>query len=268
VPSAPSIVPSVPTPPMVSQTQGGISRDAPLKQVMFVEFFAGDALLTRTFEKAGIRCREPDDLATGGTDFASAAQVRKVREELRNLRTDEDLCLMLHFATVCATFSRARDRSEATRLRSAEFPAGLPDLSPEKQKEVDCANLCAKHTWESAEWAAKELRAIVTLENPKESYIWLFFATLRASAKQLWEDVILSQCCFGTTYRKAFVASNASGSHWFVLLFVFPSRVGVRKQSVSVRTRRVGNHPRTPLFDAGISQPAIGLAVAFVGMGP
>ena len=205
MPSAPSSVPSVPTLPMVSQTREGLGRDAPLEQVMFIEFFAGDALLTRSFEEAGITCRKPDDLATGGADFSSAAQVRKVREELRNLRTDDDVRLMLHFATVCSTFSRARDRSDATRLRSAEFPAGLPDLSPEKQIEVDCANRCAKHTWESAEWAAKQLRAIVTLENPKESYIWLFFATLRAAAKQLWEDVILSQCRFGTSYRKATV---------------------------------------------------------------
>ena len=66
-------------------------RDAPLEQVMFMEFFAGDARLTRLFEEAGIKCRKPDDLATGGMDFESAAQVRTVREELRNLRTDDDV---------------------------------------------------------------------------------------------------------------------------------------------------------------------------------
>ena len=93
----------------------------------------------------------------------------------------------------------------------------------QQQADVKSANMIAKHTWELAEWAAKELRAIVTLENPKESYIWLFFATLRASAKQLWEDVVLSQCRFGTSYRKAF--------SWFptplvptgLLSLVFPS---------------------------------------------
>jgi hypothetical protein len=223
-------------------------------------------MLTRSFEKAGIDCRKPDDLAPDGTDFASAAQARQVREELRNLRTDDEVCLMLHFATVCSTFSRARDRSEKTRLRSAEFPAGLPDLSPEKQIEVDCANRCAKHTWESAEWAAKELRAIVTLENPKESYIWLFFATLRASAKQLWEDVVLSQCRFGTSYRKAIPWLPTPLVPTSCLFRLFFPREGLKSNRSQYGTRRVGSHPRTPRSDAGISQPATGLVDVFVKM--
>ena len=175
----------------------------PLKPIIFIEFFAGDARLTEAFRAVGIRCRAPDDLVTGGTDFEIASQVRKVREELRALRTD-DLCLAIHLAPPCSTFSRARDRSKATCLRSSSQPEGLSSLSPSQKIDVERANRIARHAWELAEWASKELRAVVCLENPRMSYIWDYYATISSSSTQRWKDVLLSQCQFGTTYRKDF----------------------------------------------------------------
>jgi hypothetical protein len=132
----------------------------------------------------------------GGTDFEIASQVRKVREELRALRTD-DLCLAIRLAPPCSTFSRARDRSKATCLRSSSQPEGLSSLSPSQQTDVERANRIARHAWELAEWASKELRAVVCLENPRMSYIWDYYATISSSSTQRWKDV-------GTTYRKDF----------------------------------------------------------------
>jgi hypothetical protein len=114
--------------------------------VFFAEFFAGGAKLTDSLRKAGVRCRAPDDLEAGGTDFADSSQVRKLREELRALRTS-DLRIMLHFAPPCSTYSRARDRSDATRLRSTEYPGGLPELSLSQQADVDAANRIAETCW-------------------------------------------------------------------------------------------------------------------------
>ena len=37
--------------------------------------------------------------------------------------------LVLHFAPPCATFRAARNRSARTRVRSREFPGGLPNLA-------------------------------------------------------------------------------------------------------------------------------------------
>jgi hypothetical protein len=41
--------------------------------IYFSEFFAGEAFLTESFREAGILCRDPDDLATGGANFAMAS---------------------------------------------------------------------------------------------------------------------------------------------------------------------------------------------------
>ena len=205
MPSAPSSVPA-PSPPVTKPSKlrqsGKRVGNAPLQYVIFAEFFAGDAGLTRVYKLAGIRCRSPDDIATGGVDFEIASQIHALREELRNLRTDEDVCLILHFAPPCSTFSRARGRSKRTRLRSTRRPGGLRGLRREQKADVKSANKIAKHTWEVACWAAKELKAIVTLESPRLSYIWAFFATLPGASAQIWQDVLVSQCRFGTTYRK------------------------------------------------------------------
>jgi hypothetical protein len=106
--------------PEAQHVEGG-----PPAAMVFAEFFSGDALLTQTMRDSGVRCLAPDDLATGGMDFASATQIRKLRDKLRNLRT-EDTCLAIHLAPPCSTFSRARDRSALTKLGSSEFPAGVP----------------------------------------------------------------------------------------------------------------------------------------------
>ena len=104
--------------------------------VRFAEYFAGDALLTSTMRAAGVTCLPPNDIESGGADFEDSSDVKAVREALRILRT-ADCRLILHFAPPCHTYSRARDRSEDTRLRSTDHPEGLPWLNAERQCEVD-----------------------------------------------------------------------------------------------------------------------------------
>jgi hypothetical protein len=148
-----------------------------------------------------VTCREADELARGGTDFTDLAQIDIVKAELRDLRT-EGATIAFHLAVPCATFSHARDRSEATQLRSSTHPEGLPDLDADRRSIVLEANEVALIAFDMALWAAHDLSAVGTFESPATSYIWAFLAKLRPAAKVTWKDLTVSQCMFGTQYRK------------------------------------------------------------------
>ena len=94
---------------------------------------------------AGIECRHPDDGADGGTDFYLPEDVSSLKDELRGY-SEQGYRLYLHFAIICATFTRARDRSAATRLRSMNNPEGIPPRS----SDVEYANTVAKRALDRA----------------------------------------------------------------------------------------------------------------------
>jgi hypothetical protein len=100
--------------------------------------------------------------------------------------------IMLHLAPPCATFSRARDRSWKTRIRSRKFPGGIPG----RRHLCREANKIAESAFYLAEWAGKKGIA-VTVENPKNSYLWTFIENTSIA-----QDVVFSPCCFGGKYRK------------------------------------------------------------------
>ena len=130
----------------------------PPGDVWFAEFFAGTAVLSQAIRAAGIPTRQPDDLASGGTDFGDPKAVARLRLELQRVH-DSGVPLFLHLAPPCGTFSRARDRSLTTKLRSVRHPQGLQSSQPEVQE----ANRIAKATLAFAEWAFLELGADVTV---------------------------------------------------------------------------------------------------------
>jgi hypothetical protein len=175
--------------------------DPALPRMFFAEFFAGKGDLTRTMEARGIWCRPADDAATGGVDFNVKKDVDRVKEELRRLRT-EGHSLAFHMAPACNSFSHARDRSSATKLRSSRHPEGLPDLDAGQQLLVTSANEMALSSFDLAVWLARDLSAAGTMEGPASSYMWAFLARMRPRFKIRWEDLKLSQCLFGTSWRK------------------------------------------------------------------
>ena len=95
----------------------------------------------------------------------------------------------VHLAPPCSTFSRARDRSKRTRLRSSTLPRGL---DPQEDR-TRIGNEIADRAFELAHWAADELGALVTLENPQSSYIW---AACGAGGDG-FVDIVYSPCRFG-----------------------------------------------------------------------
>ena len=148
--------------PAEKRKRGGV-------QAIFCEFFAGKGVLSREVARLGVKVLPPDEVTEGGTDFGSKTQVEKLKEKLKEL-AEETAQLIIHLAPPCATFSRARDRSAKTRLRSNAWPEGLPG----KQGRTRHPNLLAKRAFDLANWAADELNAWVTLENPRRSYIWQY----------------------------------------------------------------------------------------------
>ena len=93
------------------------------KEIIFLEFFAGRGLLTSAAAAHNVLTCEPDEVTSGGTDFRSEMDIEKVKAKITSYIA-QDFQVVLHMAPPCSTFSRARDRSEATRLRSTECPAG------------------------------------------------------------------------------------------------------------------------------------------------
>jgi hypothetical protein len=202
-----------PAPDVVSKAAGKEKQKSKpsVQSIVFAVFFSGEGNLAKTMRRAGVRCLEPDDFASGGTDLSDKAQVQRARQRLRDIRTADEK-LAIHLAPPCHTYSRARDRSPLTQLRSSSFPAGLPDLPEEQQEDAEMANRIADNTEDFAEWAAKELKAVVFLENPRRSYLWLYLAGRHSpSAVLAWRDFHVSQCLFGTPYKKDLAGEPRSG---------------------------------------------------------
>ena len=78
--------------------------------------------------------------------------------------------LFIHLAPPCSTFSKARDRNCRTRVRTWAQPGGI---RPHTKKVVE-GNTIAKACILFARWAWEELGATVVMENPDQSYIWLY----------------------------------------------------------------------------------------------
>ena len=136
----------------------------------------------------------PNDVATGGLDFECLEDVEKMKAYLGELSAS-GVRLLLHFAPPCATFSRARDRSWKTRLRSTQRPQGL--LGRGAQCRV--ANTIARRTLDLLEYAVEELGAAASMENPRSSYLWSY---LDFRDDLVFEDFVFSPCRFGASYMK------------------------------------------------------------------
>ena len=137
---------------------------------------------------------EPDEVAAGGTNFLCDVDLEKLRGKLLDYKA-EGRMVALHVAPPCSTFSRARDRSRRTRLRSAAHPAGLPRCGD----QVNEANKVALAACDLATWAA-ERGMLVSLENPRKSYLWEFLAEERPGAGG--DDHVFCACMHGAPYQK------------------------------------------------------------------
>ena len=165
-----------------------------IEHTLFCEFFAGGGVLTEAVSGAGVPVAPPDEVTDGGTDFTDDSAMEKLRGWFSGLAADGKK-VVVHLAPPCSTFSRARDRSWKTRLRSSQRPQGLISRSAQCRE----ANVIATRTRDLAEWLVSELGFAVTLENPRNSYLWLF---LDFDEKLAFTDVVFSPCLYGASYQK------------------------------------------------------------------
>jgi hypothetical protein len=103
--------------------------------------------------------------------------------------------LILHFVPPGHSFASTKDRSRRTQLRSVSHPEGLrPSL------EITASNSLIENTFRLASWAADELGALVTIENPARSHIWRYADKVVATLIE-HEDLTYSACMYGVPYR-------------------------------------------------------------------
>ena len=186
----------LPAGPEVAPKKRKKSQAEDLTQAYFVELFAGTGVLTKAVRRLGIACAEPEDVVTGGTDFRVHGQVEQLKEQLSEM-AERTRHLFIHLAPPCATFSRARDRSVRTRLRNNWYPGGLPG----KEAQTKEANQVARRAYKLACWAAVELGAKVTLENPRRSYLWQFVDKFTPAEADFY-DLHFSPCLHGSEFQK------------------------------------------------------------------
>ncbi len=136
--------------------------------LLVVEFFAGPAELSAATAKAGLPTAKPQDKAQSGFDLATDEGLHAAQVELRQL-AGHCKQLYVHLAPPCSTFSRARDRSRKTSLRSSRRPHGIAP-----GPEVLAGNAVALRAARLAVFAVTECGASVSMENPAISYLWPF----------------------------------------------------------------------------------------------
>ena len=95
-----------------------------VKTPVFQEFFAGSGRVNQAVTRIGITTLPPQDVETGGIDFLNQVELDQLWQSWRD-EAAMGKRIYFHAAPPCSTFSRARDRSSTTRLRSSLFPAGL-----------------------------------------------------------------------------------------------------------------------------------------------
>ena len=106
----------------------------------FWEIFAGQAVLTRAFRNRGVCCATPLDAVTKPEfNLLDAGFLTVVLGILGTHLID-----LAHVAPPCSTISVALNGFEHSRVRSIEYPGGLPDLTAEKAQKVRVGNALAE----------------------------------------------------------------------------------------------------------------------------
>ena len=107
----------------MAASQGGPSWP-PSHGIVFQEVFSGVGALSAAVRQLEVRTLCPQDASFGGIDIMNDDAVGDLVNTWAKCR-EEGLHILFHFGTPCSSFSRARDRSSRTRVRSDSQPWGL-----------------------------------------------------------------------------------------------------------------------------------------------
>ena len=209
-------IPPVETAPRQAPVAAVASKKKP--QASFLEVFCGYGGLTKAMQQQGWKALGIDygfnkDKPIGASvyiDLSTAAG----QEAFWQLIHDRQ-CIYVHFAPPCGTASRAREKRiyagyDPKPLRTDAEPDGLSGLPERDQTRVNqantlyefVANACLKLSAMGIEWS---------IENPKNSLLWLTSWMLKLKAGAEFNEVHFQHCMHGGTRDKRtmlWVSSN------------------------------------------------------------
>ena len=104
-------------------------------------------------------------------------------------------------APECATFSQAFNRFPAKRIRSHEFPTGLPNLTAENYAKAQRGNTFAYHCSLVAQ-ACDVAGVPWMIEDPASSYFWMQPCIQALMRCNFAADSTFDYCQYGAPWRK------------------------------------------------------------------
>ena len=187
---------------------------------IFLELFAGRASFSRAMIQSGFEVVSVDHKV--GHPFAPIVSLDLTTESGRQILQKllhHPRLFAIHLGLPCGTASRAREKPipeelrakgvpSPPQLRSAEFPLGMPGLSPLNQAKVDSANMLYSLAIDILLIVLPK-NIIVSIENPWNSWLWSALVALARRnsdlACKLYNQLVFVQfhaCCHGSTRRK------------------------------------------------------------------
>jgi hypothetical protein len=160
----------------------------------FGDFFSGAGLVAKSGRLLGFDWREYDVKHGTEFDLTDRKALNRICRDVVQKRLRGGC-----FGPPCTSFSIARDRT--SRIRSALYPWGLPDLTPHNMIVVKEGNRCLQAT----------IRIILCLhrhklpwilENPQTSRIWYVTALHNLDKDARVQTYVTDFCRYGAKWRK------------------------------------------------------------------
>ena len=198
-----------------------------VKDLYFLELFAGTARLTKCFGQSGFKAMAFDKTSKRSEGQSVLEYDLSNRDEVESLlsfiKLNADRIALIHLAPPCGTASRARGKrlrflkalniKEPRPLRDDFHPDGFPWLQGSDKIRTEAANLVYENTVLIAQTAI-QLKVAVTIENPANSLMWKTspFLQLFESFPEL-KFVTFHNCAHGGVRDK--LTSFATNVSWF-----------------------------------------------------
>lgn len=202
--SSPSVPTSVPWPEFWIELVKTIRA---LRGPTFWEVFAGMAAMTTSFRALGIECAPPIDVIYN-TDF-NVLNPGFLSVVIGILASH--LIVLLHAGPPCSSFSAILNGFRETRVRSREFPEGIPGLTGAQAEKVRLGNALADVAAILVEIQSKA-ENLHQLEQPGRSLMISYGTMAKALKTTESEGFQRDACVDGAPWRKPLVLYTSSVS--------------------------------------------------------
>ena len=181
-----------------------------ISDCLTIELCAGSAGLSSSLRSCGFQVLPVDHKSNRHIPKVSCVNIDLTNKSAISILiavVNHSNAVYVHCAPPCGTSSRARERPVAKHLiqmgapnprplRSDEFPAGLPGLTPNEQARVDAANSIYRLVEDVVAYALFR-QIMFSVENPTRSIYWLFGKMPSLRARTDVEVVDFQACMHG-----------------------------------------------------------------------